>query len=149
MSAFGCHKPKSLSNKSEVCTVMLDGVCVCVCVVVCGPEPLCSCEDTLNGHSAHINHMPGAYGPLKVIYFTHLLFTEQSSDRTRVYSAVLSTALPVFAGDTALQGEASYSAHHCSLHIAPRTQRPTFCSLCVETLGTSLPPSAAFRQKLN
>lgn len=61
----------------------------------------------------------------------------------------MSTALPVFAGGAALQGEASHSAHHCSLHIAPRTQRPAFCSLCVEALGPGLPPSAAFRQTLD
>lgn len=58
---------KSLSNKSEVYTVMLDGVCVrvCVCVHECvscmWPRALCSCEDTLNDHSAHVSHMSGAH----------------------------------------------------------------------------------------
>lgn len=107
--------------KRYVCACVCVCGCVCPCVSVC-PLALCSCEDTLNGHSAHISHW-SRYGPLKVIYFTHLLFTEQLSDCTRVSSAALSPAAPVFVSDTARQGEASYSAQHCDLHIAPRTLR--------------------------
>lgn len=80
--------------------VVYCGVRAVVCVV-CGPEPCVPVKTLwpiLLTSTTCLEHI----GPLKVIYFTHLLFTEQPSDCTRVYSADLLMASPVFASDTAL-----------------------------------------------
>lgn len=103
--------------------------------VVREPLALFSCEYTLNGsHSAPVTHTFGAGGgPLEVIYFTHLLFTEQMSDCalgcTQQRCRPQSLRLP----DTVLQVEVllypSLQFAHCSVD----TRRPVFCSLKAET----------------
>lgn len=80
--------------------------------------------------------------------FTVYRTIEQSSDRTRVYAAISSTAWPVFASDTALQRGCFLSSPLRFAHCSMGTQRPPFCSLCVETSGPS-PPPAGFRQELD
>lgn len=65
-----------------------------------------------------------------------------------MYAAISSTAWPVFASDTALQRGCFLSSPLRFAHCSMGTQRPPFCSLCVETSGPS-PPPAGFRQELD